>query len=123
MATILSMAVAACGASAPESDMTVVPGTQLSPERVATLNAVNQVGWTDVPSGIWLDMAGDACERGAWDSQVARDLTAEYVDRYEWQGRPNVEYLPAVIWLNLFVACPDSVPDGARPPPELTSRP
>jgi hypothetical protein len=114
----LIVVAGACGDSDPASD----DGSGLSEADTETvrLNAVNQLGWTDVPPAEWARLSVDACESGAWDTSVADDLAEGFLDDNGLRDRPEADQLSAVIWLNLFVVCPEDVPDGAQPPASLT---
>ena len=124
---LVTMVVAVAGACGDADSHEVDAGTEVvdlgvgtpTVAEAVTLNAVNQLGWTDVAPEDWVRLSLEACEAGAWDPAVASDVAARFLDENGLPDRPEAEMLPAVIWLNLHVVCPNDVPAGAEPPEVL----
>lgn len=82
-----------------------------------TANAVNNNGWTAVDPASWSSLAFDACTLRGWDHEVNATLAKDFLRVGGWTDREGADQIPLIIWLNLHIACPELVPDGATPPP------
>ncbi len=112
------LVLAGCGTSVSTASQVTVP--ESAHEDVQRLGA-NSTGRDDISQDLWVEIATRACNDGAWDWDVAAQISDEMIG----DVHPNApeQAGPQAVWLLLTVACHDLIPDDAieRGPPGLDS--